>query len=280
MIVIGAIYVGYLLFMPHKLANNKPFTINITKGESVRKIASELEQAKVIANPRIFSLIIRVLNKDRYITAGQYLINRPMSMFEVIRRLTNGKPDHISITIIDGWNFKQIRSYLEGESQIKHITPLMSEAQLLAALKLNYAKMEGLLYPDTYYVAPGQTDLEIMQIAAKRMQDKLAVVWQARESATVYANPYQLLIMASLVQRETSESHDMPAVAAVFNNRLRKHMRLQDDPAVFYGLGNRGVITRADFAIDTPYNTYFMLDCRQRQFVHRRCKQFMPRPSR
>jgi UPF0755 protein len=117
--------------------------------------------------------------------------------------------------------------------------------------------MEGLLYPSTYFIAPNQPDLEVMRISYRLMQSKLADLWvNKNKNATNYQDPYQLLVMASLIQKETSDKEDMYQISTVFNNRLRTNMRLQDDPAVFYGLNNKATITRADFKIDTPYNTY------------------------
>lgn len=247
---------GYLVFFPKSIPNNN-YNLVVSRGDSFSKVASRLDGANVISSRRLFVLVARFLGKDRKITAGMYVLGKPMSMYDLIDRLTNGKPDEISFTILEGWNFKQLRRNMDNESQITHLTAAMTESQILSSLKINQPRIDGLLYPSTYFIAPGQTDLEIYQMAYKNMQQKLAALWQSRnESNTVYKNSYELLILASLVQKETNESQDMALVSTVFNNRLRINMRLQDDPAVFYGLDNKDVITRADFAIDTPYNTY------------------------
>ncbi|RTL10651.1 MAG: endolytic transglycosylase MltG [Neisseriaceae bacterium] len=249
------VYWGYEVFFPRNLPAN-PYRIVVSKGESASKIARQLESDNVISSPRLFVLVSRMMGKDKKITAGMYILHKPLSLIELVERLSNGKPDEISITILDGWNFKQIRNILNSESQIAHLTESMTESQILATLKVNYPRMEGLIYPSTYFIAPGQSDLEVMQHGYKLMQDKLTEAWQSKNKNALYSNPYQLLIMASLIQKETNDPADMVQISTVFNNRLRSNMRLQDDPAVFYGLGNRDKITRADFAIDTPYNTY------------------------
>lgn len=247
---------GYMIFYPRSIPNDS-YKLIVAKGDSFSKVAKRLDEANVIPNRQLFVIVARLLGKDRKITAGMYLLNKPLSMYDLIDRLTNGRPDQISFTILEGWNFKQLRRSIDNESQINHLTSAMTESQILSTLKINRTRIDGLFYPSTYFVAPGQSDLEVYQMAYRTMQQKLANIWQTRnESDTVYKDPYELLTMASLIQKETSESQDMILVSTVFNNRLRINMRLQDDPAVFYGLDNKDVITRADFAIDTPYNTY------------------------
>lgn len=246
---------GYVVFVPHSIPNSR-YSLVIERHESLHKISRQLESDGVISNPRIMVLLSRLMGKDKRIVAGMYILNHPMSLWDIVNRLSDGHPDEISILILEGWNFKQVRTNLANESQLTHLTANMSESQILATLKINAPRMDGLLYPSTYFVAPGQSDLEVMQNAYKLMQTKLSAVWQVKNTNALYTTPYQLLTMASLIQKETNNESDMLQISTVFNNRLRSNMRLQDDPAVFYGLGNKDVITRADFAIDTPYNTY------------------------
>lgn len=259
LLVIFSVFImvwGYLFLFPRDIPNGS-YKLVVARGDSLSKVARKLDNANVIPDAKLMIAMARVMGKDRKITAGMYLFNKPMSIFDMIERLSSGKPDEISFTILEGWNFTQLRKALYAESQIAHYTESMSDAQIRSALKITNPRVEGLFYPDTYFVAPLQSDIEILQIANKKLQIQLAKVWQARnESNTSYKNSYELLTMASLIQKETSESQDMVMVSTVFNNRLRINMRLQDDPAVFYGLGNKANITRADFAIDTPYNTY------------------------
>jgi UPF0755 protein len=253
-LILSLSIISYYLFSPITLPKN--YRLIIAKGESVRKISNKLVKENIITSANLFNYIIKISHKDTKISAGAYLLPSSISLWDLALRLTNGKPDQISITLLDGWNFKQIKAQLKQEPQLTHTTESMSEEQILQQLNLPYGRMEGLLYPATYFIAPQQTDLELMQQASQLMQQKLTQIWQQRSLTTQYTNPYQLLIMASLIQKETNNHQDMYQIAAVFNNRLRHNMRLQDDPAVFYGLDNKEVIKRADFAIDTPYNTY------------------------
>lgn len=249
------VFWGYVVFAPHQIPNQR-YSLVIGRHQSLHKVANQLESAGVISSPRLLVLLARLQGKDKKVIAGMYILNHPMSLWDIIERITNGHPDEISVTILEGWNFRQIRASLDSESELTHLTTSMSESQILAALKINSPRMEGLLYPSTYFVAPGQSDLEVLHNAYNLMQNKLTSAWQSKNNNTMYQTPYQLLTMASLIQKETSNESDMVLISTVFNNRLRTNMRLQDDPAVFYGLNNKATIVRADFAIDTPYNTY------------------------
>lgn len=253
--IVLSFYLGYEVFFPHSLPNQRVQVV-IAKGDSLHKTARKLSESQIIGNPRLFIILARMMGKDTKVTAGMYVLNQPMSLVDLVNRLTNGKPDEISITILDGWNFRQIRNYLASESQITHLTESMTDAQIRDKLKITAPSMEGLIYPSTYFIAPYQSDLEFMLNGYKLLQSKLAKTWESKNQQIAYTTPYELLILASLIQKETNNSDDMIQISTVFNNRLRINMRLQDDPAVFYGLGNRQTITRADFATDTPYNTY------------------------
>ena len=208
-------------------------------------------------NRHIFRLILEISHKDRKVTAGLYFLKGPISTWGLIERITNGRPDEISVTFLDGWSFTQIRNYLNGLSDIQHLLLKMSDTDVKNMLKIDYPNLEGLFFPETYFIAPGQSDIEVLQIAYRLMQSKLTDLYLNRSAFAQYTSPYQLLIMASLIQKESANPEDMYLISTVFNNRLRIHMKLQDDPAVFYGLsGKKSVIRRPDFQIDTPYNTY------------------------
>ncbi|MDD3267581.1 MAG: endolytic transglycosylase MltG [Burkholderiales bacterium] len=250
-----AIFFGYIVFFP-KIIPNGHYKLTVYRGDSFSKVAYELESNGVVSDAKVLIAIAKISGKDKKTISGVYVLNGAYSLYDLVSRLSNGKPDEISIIIREGWTFKQIRSYLDSESQITHLTESMTDDQIRDRLKIDAPKMEGLLYPNTYFIAPYQSDLEIIQNAYKAMQNRLPKIWNSKNQNAVYKNQYELLIMASLIQKETSNESDMIMVSTVFNNRLRINMRLQDDPAVFYGLGNKNIITRADFAIDTPYNTY------------------------
>ncbi|MCC2626216.1 MAG: mltG [Burkholderiales bacterium] len=258
--VVSAIYIGNVVFFPASLPGES-YRLIIDRQVNLRALAFDLESKGIIKNARVFLFLLRIMHEDRKVTAGLYILNQPMSIWKLIARITNGHPDKLSVTLIDGWVTSQIRAYINSLLDIQHITAKMSDDELRMALKIQEPSLEGIFYPSTYFVAPNQTDLEIYQQAYHTLQDKLTALYAARSTSAYYSSPYQLLIMASLIHKETAKPQDMYLVSTVFNNRLRKGMKLQDDPSVFYGLkGIRdGKIVRADFQIDTPYNTYLRL---------------------
>ncbi len=253
--VLFASIFGYTVFYPHKIPNNS-YQLVVDMNESVSGIANDLSEHDIIKNKFIFRGLLRLLRRDRKVAAGLYFLENSMSTWDIVARVTNGKPDQISVTFIDGWSIEQVRNYVNGLSSIQHSTTNFTDEELKSSLKIEYPSLEGLFYPSTYFVAPNQTDLEIYQQAYRLMQRKLTELYTKRSTVSVYSNPYQMLTMASLIQKETSNKEDMFLVATVFNNRIKTGMKLQDDPSVFYGLKHQKNVTRKSFQIDTPYNTY------------------------
>lgn len=255
--VIFAIYIGNEVFFPASIPQAN-YQLVINKEQSIKSLSLDLEAKGIIKNRRIFLFLLRIMHDDKKVTAGLYILKEPMSIWKLIRRITNGHPDQISITLIDGWTSEAVRNYINTLPNIRHITDKMSDTELKNALKIKESSIEGIFYPSTYFIAPNQTDLEIYQQAYQTMMTRLSNLYTTRSTATHYTSPYQLLIMASLIQKETGKIDDMYLVSTVFNNRLIKGMKLQDDPAVFYGLRDRSTkkVTHSDFQIDTPYNTY------------------------
>jgi UPF0755 protein len=253
--VVVAIYIGNVVFFPRAIPTQE-YQLIINKDEPVYLVAVDLYKNSIISNKRVFLLILRALGADKNISAGMYSFKSNISMWGVLSRIKSGHPDQISFTIIEGLRFSQIKEEIDSLRNIKHLTTSLSESQLKAMLKIPYPNLEGVFYPSTYFVAPGQSDLEIYQSAYKLMQNKLTTLYAKKSGVVHYVGPYQMLILASLIQKETANKNDMINVATVFNNRLGVGMKLQDDPAVFYGLHNIEKIHRKDFLIDTKYNTY------------------------
>lgn len=256
--VICSIYIGNVVFFPASIPQEN-YQLIIDKQVSIRVLAHDLEAKGIIKNARVFLFLLRIRRDDKKITAGLYILKQPISTWRLIARITNGHPDQLSVTLIDGWSIGQIRDYINNLENIRHITKTMSNDELRNALKIDAPSLEGIFFPSTYFVAPNQTDLEIYQVAYRTLQSKLVKLYTSKSPNAYYTSPYQMLIMASLIQKETSRLDDMYLVSTVFNNRLKRGMKLQDDPAVFYGLlhgRSDGKVTRSDFQIDTPYNTY------------------------
>lgn len=253
--VFFAAMLGYTVFYPHQIPNNS-YQLVVDINENVSGIAIDLATHDIIKNKTIFRGLLRLLGQDKKVAAGLYFLRNSMSTWDIVSRVANGKPDQISVTFIDGWSIEEVRNYVNGLPNIKHTTIDFTDEQLKTLLKIDYPSLEGLFYPSTYFIAPNQTDLEIYQQAYRLMQRKLTELYTKRSTVSVYSNIYQMLTMASLIQKETSNKADMVLVATVFNNRIKIGMKLQDDPSVFYGLKHLKKVSRKSFQLDTLYNTY------------------------
>lgn len=235
-----------------------PAEFSITPGSSLKSVARDLHAAGLINHPWAFVLLGRSLGMAGSIKAGSYLQEGPASPYRLLVKITAGDTQLVRITLVEGWTFRQIRAALEADARVRHDSRGMSDRELLAAIGAGEAHPEGLFFPDTYYSDSGVSDLSVLRRAYHTMQSRLDAAWQGREAGLPYATPYQALIMASVIERETGAADERTRIAAVFINRLRLGMRLQTDPTVIYGMGTRftGDLRKEDLLNDTPYNTY------------------------
>ncbi len=235
-----------------------PVELHIERGSSLKEVAAQLQRHGVIEHAFAFSALGRLTGKAGQIKAGGYLFAASASPWEVLRKLTQGETWLARITIVEGWTFRQMREALEQHPSLRNDTKGMSDQELLAALGIEAAHPEGLFFPDTYYFDQGSSDKALFLRAYHRMQQVLQAAWRERPPGLPYSSPYEVLIMASLIEKETGVPEERPLIAAVFLNRLRLGMRLQTDPTVIYGMGERfdGNLRKADLLTDTPYNTY------------------------
>jgi UPF0755 protein len=221
-------------------------------------VARQFEQDGLLENPRLFVLFARLQGRAGKIKAGVYQLDRAVSKIELLDMITRGNVSRSQITLIEGWNFRQLRSTLDANQNIRHDTLNLSNSEILQRIGAAEVHPEGLFFPETYYIAAGSSDIELLKMAYRLMQKRLNEAWLARSPDSMLATPYQALILASIVEKETGTSADRPMIAGVFTNRLRIHMMLQTDPTVIYGLGEAfdGNLRRSDLTRDTPYNTY------------------------
>lgn len=235
-----------------------PLQFVIPAGASAKTSARIIKEAGVMINPLQFALLARWQNKAGQIKAGNYELVAEATPLQLLDKLTSGDVTHQQIAIIEGWTFAQMRAALNAASELQHTTASMNDAELIAALGLPVDHPEGQFFPDTYRFDKGSTDLSIFKRAHQVLQNKLDAAWQARAEALPFASPYEALIMASIVEKETGNARDRSKVAAVFVNRLKKGMLLQTDPTVIYGLGAQfdGNLRKNDLLTDTPYNSY------------------------
>jgi UPF0755 protein len=191
--------------------------------------------------------------------SGEYQLDFGMGPREVLTELASGRVIQYRLTLVEGWTFRQLARSLDANEQLEHRYELSDPAvwpDLLAALDLTHP--EGWFLPETYQFTRGDADLDILQRAHRSMRAELDAAWSARDKDLPLKSPYELLILASIVEKETALDSERSEVAGVFVRRLQKGMRLQTDPTVIYGLGEAfdGDIRRRDLQADTPYNTY------------------------
>ncbi|MCC6531535.1 MAG: endolytic transglycosylase MltG [Burkholderiales bacterium] len=231
----------------------------IERGASLRSVARDLRAAGILPDAWRFELLGRALKRESALKAGSYQFDArwsPLRLLDAITGTTAFRLD--KVVLVEGWTFRQARSALDRHEALKHDSARLSDGEIVRHMGLAYDHAEGLFFPDTYYFAKGTSDLSVLRRAAARMQQILARQWEQRQDGLPLSDPYQALILASIVEKETGQEVDRPLVAAVLVNRLRKGMRLQVDPAVIYGLGEQfdGNLRRRDLELDGPYNTY------------------------
>jgi UPF0755 protein len=232
--------------------------IDLKAGSSLKSVGQQLVDQGILNEPWSFVLMVRILGAAGNIKAGNYLIERGVTPYGLYVTFTEGSITQASITFIEGWNFKQVRAALDRNEGVRHMTMAYTDQQILAEIGAKETHPEGLFFPDTYYFSRGASDLDVLKRAYQTMQTKLTKAWQERESGLPYDSAYEALIMASIVEKETGKPSERPEIAGVFLNRLRIGMRLQTDPTVIYGMGDRfdGNLRKVDLIADTRYNTY------------------------
>ena len=235
-----------------------PMEFTLQPGSSLGSVAVQLHSQGVIPDSWRFRLLARVLGKAARIKAGHYTLGHALTPLALLDKLTQGEVSTREIVFIEGWTFQQMRDALDAHPSVRHETTGLSAAAIMDKLGIKTEQPEGLFFPAKYYIDPGKSDLSILRRAYETMQQHLDTEWAARASGLPYDTPYQALIMASIVEKETGLSSERPLIAAIFINRLRTGMRLQTDPSVIYGLGVAydGNLRKRDLQTDTAYNTY------------------------
>ncbi len=233
-----------------------PFVIN--KGSGAHAAGQQIAEAGVPLQPLLFNLLTRVTGKSNKLKAGSYELKPGTTPQRLIDQLVRGEFAQESLTIIEGWTFRQMRQAIAAHQGLKHDTVNLSDSALMAKLSPDYREPEGLFFPDTYLFAKGASELQVYKQAHTAMLAHLAAAWEKRAPNLPYKDPYEALTMASIVEKETGQKSERAMISAVFVNRLRLGMLLQTDPTVIYGMGARydGNIRKKDLETDTPYNTY------------------------
>ncbi len=230
----------------------------VEPGTPPRGVAQDAVDSGVQTAPELLYAWFRVSGQARQIKAGNYELQAGVTPRSLLAKLTRGEEALRSVTLVEGWSFKQVSLALSKAEHLTHDTQGLEANLIMQKLGLPTRHPEGRFYPDTYTYAKGSSDLHLLQRAQRAMAQHLEQAWSQRAANSPLKSPDELLTLASIVEKETGRAEDRPLVAAVFNNRLRLGMLLQTDPTVIYGLGDKfdGNLRRRDLLTDTPWNTY------------------------
>ncbi|MDQ3215859.1 MAG: endolytic transglycosylase MltG [Pseudomonadota bacterium] len=230
----------------------------VAAGSSVRAIAQALQAAGIAVNADVTVAAARLTRTSQSLRAGRYAVESGITLGGLLDKLRAGDVLRERLTVVEGIVFRELRTLLSGQKELKQELLTASPGELLKAIGAVEAHPEGLFAPDTYVFDPGTSDIEIYRQAYRAQTRLLQQLWDRRASGVPYKTPYEALIMASIVEKETARPAERAMIAGVFVNRLRLGMLLQTDPSVIYGLGTSfdGNLRKRDLLSDTPYNSY------------------------
>lgn len=250
----------YYHFLQTPLTVSEHGTVfEIPMGTSVYKIANELADAGIVSSSTEFLMTVYTSNNWHKLKAGEYLIKPGTTPVDLINQLRDGKVIQYPLTIVPGWTFSHLMAEIEKSSKIQHNLTGLNPEDIMTKLGHAGEHPEGRFFPETYYYPSGTTDLAILERAYQALHTRLEQLWHAREASnSIIKSPYEALILASIIEKESSVSDEYADIAGVYTRRLEKNMPLQADPTVIYGAGKSytGIITSEMLANPTPYNTY------------------------
>ena len=242
--------------------------LTIERGTTGSKLAALLEQEKILEHADLLPWLLKLQPQLNKVKAGTYSLMGVKTLQDLLDMINSGKEAQFNVKFIEGKTFKEWRKNLENAPHLKQTLQGKSDKEIMALLDIpavakavyEWNNMEGWLYPDTYNYTPNSTDLELLKRSTTRLQKALDKAWNERDENLPLADPYQMLILASIVEKETGIAAERPQVASVFINRLKANMKLQTDPTVIYGMGESytGNIRKNDLETITPYNTYMI----------------------
>ena len=242
--------------------------LTIDRGTTGSKLAALLEQEKILEHADLLPWLLKLQPQLNKVKAGTYSLTGVKTLQDLLDMINSGKEAQFSVKFIEGKTFKEWRKNLENAPHLKQTLQGKTDKEIMALLDIPVAakavyewnNIDGWLYPDTYNYTPNSTDLELLKRSTTRLQKALDKAWSERDENLPLADAYQMLILASIVEKETGIVAERPQVASVFINRLRANMKLQTDPTVIYGMGESytGNIRKKDLETITPYNTYMI----------------------
>ena len=242
--------------------------LTIERGTTGSKLAVLLEQEKILEHADLLPWLLKLQPQLNKVKAGTYSLTGVKTLQDLLDMLNSGKEAQFSVKFIEGKTFKEWRKNLENAPHLKQTLQGKTDKEIMALLDIpavakavyEWNNIDGWLYPDTYNYTPNSTDLELLKRSTTRLQKALDKAWNERDENLPLEDPYQMLILASIVEKETGIAAERPQVASVFINRLKANMKLQTDPTVIYGMGENytGNIRKKDLETITPYNTYMI----------------------
>jgi len=271
-LVSAAAILGYLRYIERPLPIASPFVYEVKKGSSSNRVISDLHKLGIIEHQEVAKIYVRHQKLGAKLKAGEFEIEQGMTLVELFALLTSNQHVSYKVSLIEGSTFKEARAVLASDSRLKHLLDGFSDKEVLQKISgqskgdtglpqkaaFVFTHPEGAIYPDTYFFHKGESDLSILKRAHQRLLKVLDEEWNKRQPKLPLATPYEALILASIVEKETGKPSEREEIAGVFVRRLNMNMRLQTDPTVIYGLGERykGNIKRKHLRELTPYNTY------------------------
>ena len=258
LLLLGLVGAGYAwLRMPMGLATDT-VEVSIETGTSPRGVAQAVKDAGAHVQPSLLYAWFRVSGYSTQLRAGSYVLDGQDTPWSLTRKLVQGEETLRALTLVEGWNFRQVLAALAKADSLKPDTLGLSPSQIMAKLGREGLAAEGRFFPDTYTYSRGSSDLSVLRRALQAQDKHLAEAWAQRAANSPLKSPDEALILASIVEKETGKAADRPLIAGVFSNRLRLGMMLQTDPSVIYGMGEQfdGNLRRKDLQADTPWNTY------------------------
>lgn len=242
------------------LIEGQTITVEVTKGDSLARITDKIQAQQIPLKPFWFKVLAWQNHSFNQLKTGEYELTPGLTMERLLALLVSGKTKRYALTFPEGWSFQQMLAAIEQHPCLDHTLKNMGTTELMAKLGASEAHPEGLFFPDTYFFEKHTSDFSILQRAYTKMQTVITQEWHEKSDPLPYKTPYEALIMASIVEKETGTAFERPMIAGVFIRRLQQGMRLQTDPTVIYGLGANyhGDITTKDLKTPSAYNTYLL----------------------
>jgi UPF0755 protein len=250
---------GYQAFVAHPIAvGDEQVVYKVEPGTTLRQVAGDLTKRGWVSNPYNFMALAYLTGQQNALKAGEYGISSGMRPVALLELLTSGRSIQFPVTFVEGTRFRDAVAAIPAAGAFKIELAGLSDEEIMARIGIDDDHPEGWLFPDTYLFPRGTTDTTILKRAHQRMKDVLAEEWAGRSDDLPLETPYEALILASIIEKETAVPEERPSIAGVFVRRLQKGMKLQTDPTVIYGMGDDydGNIRREDLREATPYNTY------------------------